>query len=79
VSPPLDGRLMSRGERVERIELHRGWLAIRRADGPAGVVLEIRIPGCPHEDQPHDDQADAIAAAGQVMDEYRRAVKNLAS
>lgn len=79
MTAPLDDRLWQRGQRAERIELHRGWLAIRRADGPSGVVLEIRIPGLPHEDRPCEDQAGAIIAAGEVYSGYCEAIKGLAS
>jgi hypothetical protein len=79
MSPPPDNRLMQRGEPADQIVLHRGWLTVRRADGPAGVVLEIRIPGCPHENQPHEDQASAIMAASAAWSSYCQAVKGLAS
>lgn len=77
--PSLDARLRSRGERVEEIRLRNGWLVIRRADGPKGVVLQVRIPGLEHEDRPCKDQPAAILAASAVWDEYCQAVKDLAS
>jgi hypothetical protein len=56
---------------------HRGWFRVTPAPG-GGVVLEVRIPGCRHEDRPYPDRGDAIIAAGQIYDEYCQAVKDLA-
>jgi hypothetical protein len=77
--PPLDQRVMERGRPAERVKLHYGWLVIRRApDGP-GVVLEVRFPGCPREDQPHDDQAAAVVAATAIWRRYEQQVEELMS
>lgn len=77
-APPLDRRVIQRGQPVEELVLERGWFRIRRADGPHGVVLEIRIPGCWHEDRPYDDLAGAIAAKHEFYDGYRQAIRDLA-
>jgi SH3-like domain-containing protein len=79
MSAPLDRRVTERGEPVAVTRLERGWLRIRRADGPAGVVLEVRIPGYRSDDLPCADQAAAREAAEGIYGDYRRAVEDLAS
>jgi hypothetical protein len=59
--------------------LYRGWFRIRRAAGPAGVVLEARIPGCPESDTSHKDQAAATMAAAGIYAAYCDAVRALTS
>jgi SH3-like domain-containing protein len=79
MSAPLDGRVTERGVPVAVTRLERGWFRIRRADGPAGVVLEVRVPGYLTADEPHDSQDAARAAAEGIYGDYRRAVEGLAS
>lgn len=82
--PPLDDRVMANGQPVSRLTVKRhrygGWFVIRRAEGPEGVVLEVRIP--PHQREPQfrpfADQADALVGADEIYDEYTAAVKRLA-
>jgi hypothetical protein len=80
--PPLDDRVRANGKAVSRLTVKRhkygGWFVIRRAPGPEGVVLEIRIPGT-REDRPFADQADALVGADTIYAEYALAVKRLAS
>jgi hypothetical protein len=79
--PPLDDRVQANSKPVSRLTVKRhrygGWFVIRRAPGPEGVVLEVRIPGC-REDRPFADQASAVVAADTIYDEYATAVKQLA-
>jgi hypothetical protein len=78
--PPLDDRVMANGQPVSRLTVKRhkygGWFVIRRAEGPEGVVLEIRIPGN-HDDRPYDGQASAVIAADEIYIEYTQAVNRL--
>jgi hypothetical protein len=74
----LDGRVTERGKPVPATRLHRGWFVITRADGPDGVLLEVRVPGYARETQPHPDQAAARQAASEIYDGYLRAIKSLA-
>lgn len=53
------------------------WLRIRRTDGPAGVILAVRIPGYLTEDQPYATQNAAKRAARQIYARYRADVRNL--
>ena len=52
----------------------RRWFEIRRADGPAGVILVARIPGSGQAVTGHADQMAAEAAARAIYDEYTQAV-----
>lgn len=54
------------------------WFRVRRAEGPAGVVLAVRIPGYLHEDSPHPTQDAAKRAARRIYADYREAVRLLA-
>jgi hypothetical protein len=78
VSAPLDRRVQQYGQPAEQVMLMRGWFRIRRADGPSGVVLEVRIPGLPPEDRPCDHLNAARKAAGEIYDDYCRAAGDLA-
>jgi hypothetical protein len=73
--------VLREGRPAERLRLLNGWswFTLRRADGPDGVVLEIRIPGYRNEDLPCEDQAAAREAAEKVYDGYRQAAEGLAS
>jgi hypothetical protein len=79
MNAPLDGRVTERGEPVAVTLLWRGWFRVRRADSPAGVVLEVRIPGYRIDDLPCENQAAAREAAEKIYGAYRQAVKDLAS
>jgi hypothetical protein len=77
VSGRWDGRVMNEhGRPVPKFRppWSRGWFIIRRADGPAGVVLEARIPGYATAITEHEDQAAAEAAARQAWQDYAAAV-----
>jgi len=52
----------------------RRWFEIRRADGPAGVILVARVPGSGQTVTGHADQGAAEAAARAIYDAYRQAV-----
>jgi hypothetical protein len=56
----------------------RGWFRITRADGPSGVILAVRIPGCQPADYPYPVQAAALKAASRIYADYRDAVRQLA-
>ena len=53
------------------------WFRVRRADGPAGVILVTRIPGYLDETSPHPTQDAALRAARQIYAGYRDAVRVL--
>ena len=71
--PPLDDRVRANGKAVSRLTVKRhkygGWFVIRRAQGPEGVVLEVRIPGL-REDRPFEGQADALVGADEIYGDY---------
>jgi hypothetical protein len=76
-APRWDGRVTNNdGKPVPqyRPSWSRGWFVIRRADGPAGVVLETRIPGYLAGTTRHDDQDAAEAAARGIWRAYASAV-----
>jgi hypothetical protein len=81
MSAEPDGRLRVQGSNVLRVVIkpskYRGWFKLRRAEGAAGVVLEIRIPGYRHEDLPQEDQGAAVSTANAIYEEYRQAVESL--
>jgi hypothetical protein len=53
------------------------WFRVRRAEGSAGVILAVRIPGYLAEDQAHRDQDAALRAARRIYTDYREAVRVL--
>lgn len=74
----LDSRVTDdAGQPAIAARLYRGWFRIRRAAGPAGVVLETRIPGCPESSTSHEDQAAATMAAARIYAAYCDAVRAL--
>lgn len=53
------------------------WFRIRRAEGPSGVILAVRIPGYVNETSPHPTQDAAMRAARRIYADYREAVRIL--
>ena len=53
------------------------WFRVRRAGGPAGVILVTRIPGYLDETSPHPTQDAALRAARRIYAQYREAVEIL--
>ena len=53
------------------------WFRVRRAEGPSGVVLAVRIPGYLATTIPHPTQDAALRAARRIYADYREAVEIL--
>ena len=74
----LDNRVTDEeGQPVRERRIIRGWFRIRRADGPSGVILHVRIPGYMDETRPYPAQGAAIRALRVIYAGYRDAVRAL--
>lgn len=75
--PDLDSRVTDDDGRPAIEYRWRRWFRIRRTDGPAGVILAVRIPGCLSQVTRHDTQDAAKRHASRIYAGYRNAVRTV--